>query len=124
MGHDKIVSTKKYDSRSPENLYGFSTRVTSGAGAEETQELAREIIELSPKIEQLPRGGDSVRTWITFKGKMISTSTNRVIWDRDELYYDPKCEYVEDMQSNPELVVNMLTRAIGDIAVNVVNEIQ
>lgn len=85
-------------------------------------ELLKELETLEPIIEKYVQY--SVRTWIDLKGKMVSTRNGRVIWEREELYYDPKCEYVEDMQSNTELVVNMLTRAIGDIAVNVVNEIQ
>jgi len=31
---------------------------------------------------------------------------------------------VDEMQDNPEIVVDMVTRAIHDIAVNTVNEIQ
>ncbi len=85
-------------------------------------ELLKELETLKPIIERYVQY--SVRTWIDLKGKMVSTRNGRVIWEREELYYDPKCEYVEDMQSNTELVVNMLTRAIGDITVNVVNEIQ
>ncbi len=55
---------------------------------------------------------------------MISTRNGRVVWEREEFYHDPKCEYVKDMQGNPELIVEMLTRSICDIAVNTVNEIQ
>jgi len=85
-------------------------------------ELLKELEILKPIIEKYVQY--SVRTWITFKGRMISTKDSRVIWDREELYYDPKCERVEDMQNNPELVVSILTRAIGDMAVRTVNEIQ
>ena len=67
---------------------------------------------------------DSVWTWITFKGKIISTRDGRLLWETEELYYDPKCEYVEEMQNNPEIVVDMLTRSVHGIAVNTVNEIQ
>lgn len=65
-----------------------------------------------------------MRTWITYKGKLVSTKGGRVLWEREVLYHDPKCEIVEDMQENPELVVDMITRAIGDIAVNAVDAIQ
>ncbi len=31
---------------------------------------------------------------------------------RKEMYFDSKCERVEDMQNNPKLVESMLTRAL------------
>ncbi len=103
-------------------LYSADATRVSKEEADEIDSLVEEIEMLRPVVEEYTR--DSVRTWITFKGKMISTRDGRVIWDREELYYDPKCENVEDMQSNPEVIVDMLTRAIHDIAVNTVNEIQ
>ena len=100
-----------------ELLFSSETAITK-----KQAELLKELETLKPIIEKYVQY--SVRTWIELKGKMVSTRNGRVIWEREELYYDPKCEYVEDMQSNTELVVGMLTRAVGDIAVNVVNEIR
>jgi len=85
--------------------------------------LVEEVEMLRPVIQAYV-DGNSMRTWINFKGKIISTGDGRVLWDREELYYDPKCENVEEMQDNPEIVVDMVTRAIHDIAVNTVNQIQ
>lgn len=121
--YSRMTTSRQTDNRSAENLYGIDTKKVSKEESEELGKLALEIMELSPVIAKYPIG-DTVRTWITFKGKMISTRDGRVLWEREELHYDPKCERVEEMQSNPELVVDMLTRAIGDIAVNTVNEIQ
>lgn len=121
--YSRMTTSRRTDNRSAENLYGFDTKDVSKEESEELGKLALEIVELSPVILKGPKG-DSVRTWITFKGEMISTRDNRVIWEREELYYDPKCERVQDMQNNPEVIVDMLTRAIHDIAVNTVNEIQ
>ncbi len=124
--YDKKVSRKLYKNPNTKNLYSIDTE--KNISIEQDADLiriARELEELSPVIAKYNyRAGDSVRFWIDFKGQLISTSDNKVIWDREELYYDPKCEYVEDMQNNPELVVDMLIRAIHDIAVNTVNEIQ
>ena len=100
-----------------EFLFSSSTKLT-----EEEASLVKEAETLKPVI--LRYANNSVRAWITYKGKLISTKDGRVLWEREEVYYDPKCENVEEMQSDPELVLIMLTRAIGDIAVNVVNEIQ
>lgn len=100
-----------------EFLYSSSNNVS-----ESQSELVKEAESLKPVIEKYAH--NSVRTWITYNGKLISTKDGRVLWEKEYLYYDPKCENVEDMQNDPEVVVNMLTRAIGGIAVNVVNEIQ
>jgi len=102
-------------------LYSADIRL-SKKEAEEINRIAEEVEMLRPIIQEYI--SYSVRTWITFKGKIISTGDNRVLWDREELYYDPKCERVEEIQDNPEIIVDMLTRAIHDIAVNTVNEIQ
>ncbi len=125
--YDRKFSRKLYKNPNiNKNLYSIDTEKNISIEQDEDLiRIARELEELSPVIAKYNyRAGDSVRFWIDFKGRLISTSDNKVIWDREELYYDPKCYYVEDMQNNPELVVNMLTKAIGDIAVNVVNEIQ
>jgi len=96
---------------------------SSSTGLSENQsELIEEAESLKPVIERYAH--NCARTWITYKGKLISTKDGRVLWEKETLYHDPECENVEDMQVNPELVVDMLSRAIGDIAVNTVNDIQ
>jgi len=100
-----------------EFLYSSSTGLT-----EKEDDLVKEAETLKPVIMRYAQ--NSARTWITYKSKLISTKDGRILWEREEVYFDPKCEIVEDMQENPELVVDMITRAIGDIAVNAVDAIQ
>ena len=104
-------------------ISGYEQRINVRVEYEKLNQKDTRLNELKPYIEKF-RGGDSVRFWIKFKGQLIRTRDDVVIWDREELYYDPKCEYVEEMQNDPKIIVDMLTRAIGDIAVNTVNEIQ
>jgi hypothetical protein len=103
-------------------LYSADTQILSKEESEHISKLEKEAQKLRPMIEKYAH--NSARTWITYKGKLISISDGHVLWEWEALYFDPKCENVEEMQANSELVVDMLTRAIGDIAVNVVNEIQ
>ena len=53
-------------------------------------------VSLKPVIEKYAH--NSARTWITYKGKLISTKDKRILWEREVLYSDPKCENVEEMQ--------------------------
>lgn len=46
-----------------------------------------------------------------------------MIWERKELYYDPKCESVKDIQNNPEIIVDMITRSLNNMAANAVVQI-
>jgi len=105
-----------------EFLYSADATRVSKEEADEIDRLEEEIEKLRPVVEEYM--SDYVRTWIYFKGKIISTGDSSVLWDREELYYDPICEKVEEMKSNPAILVDMMTRAIHDIAVNTVNEIQ
>jgi hypothetical protein len=104
-------------------LYGDNSSNMSEEESEEFEKLKREVNQLRPVI-QIYVSGYRMRTWITFKGKITSTRDGSILWEREELYHDPKCEWVVHKQGYPPNLVDMMIRALQDIAVNTVNEIQ
>ena len=60
---------------------------------------------------------------IILSGKMILTEDNSTIWEREEVYSDKQCNDLDIIKSQPELLVDILTRAIQNLAENTVNEI-
>jgi len=54
---------------------------------------------------------------------MILLDDNTAIWEREEFYKDENCYPLVDVKTQPELLVDMLTRAIHNLAENTVNEI-
>jgi len=64
-----------------------------------------------------------VRARIKLSGRMISIKDNSTVWEREELYMDKTCYYLVDLKSQPELLVDILTRAIQNLAENTVNEV-
>jgi len=64
-----------------------------------------------------------VRARIKLSGRMISIEDSSTVWEREELYMDETCYYLVDLKSQPELLVDMLTRAIQNLAENTVNEV-
>jgi len=99
-----------------------STIKKSKKETEKLEILDKEIAKIKPTIMEYV-SSDQIRYWITFYGKIISTRDNKVIWEREELYYDPKCESVKNIQNNPEIMVDMITRSLSNMAVNAVVQI-
>jgi len=66
---------------------------------------------------------DRVISWIISSNKMILTEDNTTVWEREEVYSDKQCNSLYLIKSQPELLVDILTRAIHSLAVNTVNEI-
>lgn len=60
---------------------------------------------------------------IKLSGRMISIDDNSTVWEREELYQDENCYRLEDLKTQPELLVDILTEAIQNLAQNTVNEI-
>jgi len=71
--------------------------------------------------EDLKRG--LVRTGIILFGRMILIEDKSTVWEREELYEDQNCYPLEDLKTQPDLLVDILTRAIHSLAVNTVNQI-
>jgi len=67
--------------------------------------------------------GDKVRTQIVLSGRMLLIDDNNTVWEREEFYKDENCYWLGDLKTQPELLVDMLTRAIHNLAENTVNEI-
>jgi hypothetical protein len=65
----------------------------------------------------------SVNVWIKLSGRMISVDDDKIVWEREELYKDDFCHPLEDLKTQPELLVDILTEAIQNLAQNTVNEI-
>jgi len=75
----------------------------------------------SGNSEDLKRG--LVRTGIILFGRMNLIEDNSTVWEREELYEDQNCYPLEDLKTQPELLVDILTKAIHSLAENTVNEI-
>jgi len=60
---------------------------------------------------------------ILLSGRMISIDNNSTVWEREELYKDKKCYRLVNLQTQPELLVDILSSAIQTLAENTVNEI-
>jgi len=54
---------------------------------------------------------------------MILIDDNSTVWERKELYKDENCYPLADLKTQPELLVDILSRAIHNLAENTVNEI-
>jgi hypothetical protein len=89
---------------------------------ERSEIFDKEISELKSTVEEYA-SSDQFRLWLAFQGKITSTRDNKALWEREEVYYDPKCERVKDIQANPEIIVDMVTRSISNMAVNTVVQI-
>jgi len=86
------------------------------------QKIQNDILGVeSGESEDLKRG--LVRTGIILFGRMILIEDNSTVWEREELYEDQNCYRLEDLKTQPELLVDILTKAIHSLAENTVNEI-
>jgi len=56
-------------------------------------------------------------------GRITSIDDNNTMWEREDYYEDETCYYLVDLKTHPELLVDILTRAIQNLAENTVNEI-
>jgi len=83
----------------------------------ETKELER----LEPVVKRIY--SDKVNVWFKLSGKMSLIDDNTTVWERKELYKDENCYPLVDLKTQPELIVDILTRAIQNLAENTVNEI-
>jgi len=72
--------------------------------------------------DKLNKSNKLIRSRIKLSGKILSIDDNNTLWEREELYTDNTCNYLEDVKSHPELLVNMLTRSIQSLAENTVKE--
>lgn len=64
-----------------------------------------------------------VNVWIKLSGRMISVDDDSTVWEREELYKHDFCHPLEDLKTQPELLADILTEAIQNLAENTVNEI-
>jgi len=80
-----------------------------------------EIEKLRPLASKFM--GDKVRTQIVLSGRMLLIDDNNTVWEREEFYKDGNCYWLVDLKTQPELLVDMLSRAIHSLAENTVNEI-
>ncbi len=54
---------------------------------------------------------------------MHSIDDKSIVWEREELYKDEKCYELKDFKTQPELLVDILTKSIHILAENTVSEI-
>jgi hypothetical protein len=85
------------------------------------QEELQEMERLKPIVRRIYTG--KVNVWIELYGRMISIDDNSTAWERKELYKDENCYPLEDLKTQPELLVDILTKAINNLAINTVNEV-
>jgi len=98
-----------------EFLYGNDT-------VELKKEEEEELEKIRPLVEKYSNDYKA-RNWIKSTGKLISIKDGTVIWEREEVYYDEKCEWLGDMESQPELFIDSFARSISALAQNTVNEV-
>ncbi|MGB7293317.1 MAG: hypothetical protein WBD99_14175 [Thermodesulfobacteriota bacterium] len=65
----------------------------------------------------------AVNVRINLSGRMILIDDDKIVWEREELYKDKDCYPIEDLKTQPEILVDILTRAVQILAENTVNEI-
>jgi len=80
-----------------------------------------ELKRLKPMVKRFY--SPNVNVWIELSGEMILIDDNTTEWERKEFYKDEKCYRIEDLKTQPELLVDILSRAIHNLAENTVNEI-
>jgi len=66
---------------------------------------------------------DRVTSRIIISGKMNLIEDRSTIWERVEVHLDKQCNSLDDIKSQPELLVDILTIAIHSLAENTVNDI-
>lgn len=103
-------------------LYDTNTVLTSKEENEKNKQMEKRVNAIKPTID---RYGSShqLRIWIHYNAKITSLSDSKVLWEKEELYYDPECELVKDMKDNPDVVVDMFSRSLIDIATRITKEI-
>jgi len=102
----------------------------------DVQEILEEMEAVKLKIKPLadeyharkygsiePSSHSLVNVRIKLSGRMILLDDNTAIWEREEFYKDENCYPLVGLKTQPELLVDMLTRAIHNLAENTVNEI-
>jgi len=89
------------------------------------QEELEEIERLKPVVKRIYKRiySDKVNVWFKLSGRMILIDDNSTVWERVEFYKDDNCYPLEDLKTQPELLVDILSRAIHNLAENTVNEI-
>ncbi|MDA2920631.1 hypothetical protein MYX76_14255 [Desulfobacterota bacterium AH_259_B03_O07] len=84
------------------------------------------ILEVTLKeweIKLCPKTFDRVNVWFKLSGRMILIDDSSTVWERVEFYKDENCYRIEDLKTQPELLIDILSRAIHNLAENTVNEI-
>jgi len=51
-------------------------------------------------------------------------NNNSIIWERIELYIETNCEWIGDIKYNPEILFDILSNAINNLAISTVKEIK
>ena len=89
------------------------------------QEELEEIERLKPVVKRIYKRiySDKVNVWFKLSGRMILIDDNSTVWERVEFYKDDNFYPLEDLKTQPELLVDILSRAIHSLAENTVNEI-
>jgi len=96
---------------------------------EEMEAVKLKIFPLAQEYQYRKRGSfepsslSLVNVRIELSGRMILLDDNTAIWEKEEFYKDENCYPLVGLKTQPELLVDMLTRAIHNLAENTVNEI-
>jgi hypothetical protein len=96
---------------------------------DEMEALNLKIVPMAQTLEALKQAEvkvssrSPVNVWIKLSGRIISVDDNSTVWEREELYKHDFCHPLENLKTQPELLVEILTEAIQNLAENTVNEI-
>ena len=83
------------------------------------QSILREELTLKQAFLSL----NIVKARIRTLGRMHSIDDESIVWEREEIYRDKECYELKDLETQPELLVDILARSIQILAENTVNEI-
>jgi len=64
-----------------------------------------------------------VKARITTSGRMHSIDNKSIVWEREEIYKGKECYELKELEKQPELLADILTKSIQNLAENTVNEI-
>ena len=103
-------------------LFDPNTVKISKEESDKKKELEKKVSTIKPTID---RYGSShqLRIWIHYNARITSLADNKVLWEKEELYYDPECELVKDMQDDPGVIVDMISRSLSNMASDTINNI-
>ena len=107
-----------------ESKYGGAKKMLYG---EESIDISEEEQEKMDRLRsQVARYADDekLNSQIQASAKIIRLEDNEIIFERVEFFKDTKCEWLGDIKANPEILYDILSNALNNLAISTVKEIQ